>query len=791
MSLLQFAKEFAKLKSDLAAQPVPDLQLLCLIDFWPSLADHAAESSYRSYLDEYVPLLLHLISAENLSDLTMHELLHLQDVLADLSALESVNDKLKDQRRLVSQELARRYFYAGAVEDALTICIEPSWAAEAVGRRSVAGEACKKPDTSTTKSKCRVSLPRTSASEHDLQDLSEFEAFESIIEHTRGRDNSLDAFLSNLHDDWQGDRDAIYHDRINALFVDKDDAGRAWRGRMKSLTGKVELFGKSATTDEITFDNQIKSPDDPFIGVAYHSLDAVRQSMKRARFRKQSEAFYHAHFAVENSQQTFTGDSIGLATGLLTYAQLLEPEIMRQDKFIGADIAVTGGVDDSGAVTQVNDDTLKLKIERAFFSPVRHIIVPDGNLSAAREHIEKLRERYPRRRLRLIGVESLTDAIENRNIIREEKVCIGEFVTKQVYHYSRTAKIQVPILLILAYFLLCMIYPKAWVGFDWNPASVELTETGFVALNADSRSLWSVEYECELLYARSQWTMSDLNGDGMNDVVFMPMASPNAPCRSNAHLFAYDHTGKELFARQGAVLGEYVSDTSANFPYSAGLIDVVQVSGTSVIVSRVYASYPARYHIKMWSTDGDSLGWYINSGYSGVVNEKCFAVDRYGNLMFLALNNRMGCACFFVIAPDSSYGVSPPYPEWLRGQRGLRHGNQLCYLLFPRTDINREIELDYNGPFRIVINSSDEIRVDIGESKEPECNLSYFLDENFRVTHVKADDRFIPLRRRLIDEGKLPSVDLSTYLANLVDSVTYWTDSGWVTEGELRALEKN
>ena len=153
------------------------------------------------------------------------------------------------------------------------------------------------------------------------------------------------------------------------------------------MTGKVELFGKSARTDEITFENQIKTPDDPFVGVAYDALQAVRRTFKVAGLKLQGSSFYHAHFSIADSGQTFSGDSIGLAFALLTYTQLLRPEALRLDRFLSGEVAFTGGVDADGRLTAVNDETLGAKVERAFFSPLKYVILPEANADSRQASI--------------------------------------------------------------------------------------------------------------------------------------------------------------------------------------------------------------------------------------------------------------------------------------------------------------------------------------------------------------------------------------------------------------------
>ncbi|MCK4462597.1 MAG: hypothetical protein KAW46_12390, partial [candidate division Zixibacteria bacterium] len=192
-------------------------------------------------------------------------------------------------------------------------------------------------------------------------------------------------------------------------------------------------------------------------------------------------------------------------------------------------------------------------------------------------------------------------------------------------------------------------------------------------------------------------------------------------------------------------------------------------------------------HFKFWNVAGDSLGWYINAGYGGA-EARCFSSESKAGLLFLGFNNRMSQACLFVLSADSSHGVSPPYTDESYNLENLKRGNQLHYLLFPRTDVNQAIYDDYNDPDGLIVESENVIRADIceGGRVSPLSKVSYYLNEDFRVYRVNFDDRFLTLRDSLVDAGLLPGVNMSTYAADLRDSVTYWTDSGWVTEGDLR-----
>ena len=127
-----------------------------------------------------------------------------------------------------------------------------------------------------------------------------------------------------------------------------------------------------------------------------------------------------------------------------------------------------------------------------------------------------------------------------------------------------------------------MIYPKAWLGFDWNPLYVKQTKTGFIALNADSLPLWSQDFNCEMKLG-SPWQVGDINNDGKNEIAFIPCTE--AVSEINANLILYDYSGEQLFRQYCPILGEYPGDTSAELYYSTGLLKLVKSYDKNIIVT--------------------------------------------------------------------------------------------------------------------------------------------------------------------------------------------------------------
>ena len=809
-SPLEFAREFEKLKSDLSRLPAADLKLLQLVRFWERLAPVAGKAAYESYLNDYRSLVNGLVQVDALSDLTIDYLNRVRHVLSDLVAVSGVKateTKLLIAASAVTLRLATLYFYVGAYDEGLALCLE-------------------------LKGGDDIALP----TESEIRGLSPLDTLRTIYDKYRRNYPELGTMLQGILAKWEEDALAVEHDRVWCLFVDKDGKGNAATGRMRLLRGTVEQVaakrkgssppsrgrqmstsapeekvggrqtpssapapdtktprrvgaGLPPTGDMVAFDNQIKTPDDPFIGVAYESLKAVRLGLRSAGFARQADDAFRAFLSIEQSDRTFTGDSIGLAAALLSFTQLLKPEVMRHDRFIASDIAVTGSINADGQIRAVNDSTITTKIERAFFSHVRYVVLPEANLATARDTVKRLSKQYPRRRLSVIHVAHFDELIGDRNVIRSEKVCLGAFITKKAARYSRATKVQVPLLLLLLYALTCILFPKAWVGFDWNPRFVQVTDRGFVAMNKDSLALWEKEYECNSITVNSRSEVGDLNGDGKNEVAFAPKSIENSICECNAYMFVYDDNGDLLFRRDCVILDQYPGDSSRVLSYSPGDIDFTRFRDSIIIVSRATMSNPARFHLKFWNASGDSLGWYINAGYSGGAY-KCFSSELETGLAFMVFNNRQSCVALFCLDPYSSCGVSPPYSDPMWKLENVKHGNQLCYVLFPRTDVNIATECIYNLPADLVVQSDGAFEVHVVESLKPLSEVWYVVDDTYRLLDVRPDDSYRNCRASFVNQGKLPPVDWAEYLANLRDTVTYWTDSGWVTEGEFRAAEE-
>lgn len=725
ISPVEFAEAFERLRTHVSVADADDSALLQLIDFWPKLAPLRQNPAYSSYIAEYQAFLGAALTDDNLRDLSLAELAGLESLCRDVGARES-------QLQQTRKQIARQCFFVGKLNEGLAACAR------------ITGEDVRIADGSES-----------------IGGLSEFETFSVFVLAFDEKWPATKKLLQDLVDEWQAEREHVSTDRIYCLFVQNNVIGERTRGKLRTLRGSVEERSRSAQNDEITFDNQLRASDDPMVGVAYQALAATRRYLKSTGYSRLGSSHYHAHLAVNDRRTAYTGDSIGIATALLAYAQLLHTEALRHDHLLPGDIACTGGIDEEGTATPVNDSTLYSKIERAFFSHIKYLVLPSENLASARKHLESLQTSFTGRQLILLPVSTLSAAVNDHNIIRPEKVCIGEFVAKQAVKYSRSTKFQIPMLMLLAYLLLCVIYPKAWPWFDWNPEQVISHGTVIEAVNRRGQHLWSYDLRLQATDDSTYWEICNLDDDTLNELVYMPLISSDHPL--NGWMLVFDDNGDTLFTRDCSIRRQFPSDTvPEGVPehYEGSIPHVKSYDGETIIVSVVNAINPARCYVRFWDRLGNPMGWHINPGTGDLKLYEDIDRDGTEEALFYSFHNRLSCVCMYVLDPASSIGVSPPLRDNDNRFHPVIPSNAKHFILFKPSIVNRVDGInDYQGGLSIWREAPDryKIQTDEGDKSGPRC-IDYYFDGQMKLIDVSLSDRYSRAFEQLKQKGRIPQI---------------------------------
>ena len=157
----------------------------------------------------------------------------------------------------------------------------------------------------------------------------------------------------------------------------------------------------------------------------------------------------------------------------------------------------------------------------------------------------------------------------------------------------------------MLYVSLCLVYPKAWVGFDWDPATVRLSPTGIRAINAEGGNLWEWTSPCRSVdTSRSMWVVADIDGDGESEVGLLSASAEGVPCSSPAALYVFNRDGELRFSGSAAVPGEYPEDSTKEQRFSNLAIEAVRTTSGMRIVTQAAKSFPARTHYQLWTHPG-------------------------------------------------------------------------------------------------------------------------------------------------------------------------------------------
>lgn len=582
---------------------------------------------------------------------------------------------------------------------------------------------------------------------------------------------------------------------LKALFVEHfPELGLDPRGRILTLRVSAERISPRNETDDVDIRNPLLKSNDSFLKQARDSAAAARKYLEQSH-NLPSRRRYRINFHVDHTGARFTGDSLGVAFAVGAVAAIARLEVLREKISVAPDAVFSGALSAEGKILPIDAQGLKLKIFRAFHSGLKYLVIPRQHIDDCWGYLKELESPYPRRKLELYGVEELPSVLSDPRFVTRSKVSPVSYRARKTVQTVRNPKFEIPMLVVmlslLAFFSVKLFTP---IEND-NPVRfhVDTENKAIEFFNSGDSLLWSLEIPWTVpdLHAQELNTiLADLNQDANNEVLILPVTREKTPDYTWFYCFSSD--GDTLFKRFCIIPDEYIVDT----PHVVeGLhIRVYESDERMLIVTIAATQTPMGSYVRFWTSDGDSLGWYINAG--GSQPSLADDIDNDGDLevFFLNYNNPESCASLAVVDPDSAWGCSPPYDSTeSRDRSKLKRGSQVAYVLFPQTDVSSAYDLPYNGPSNEgVWRTEDGYAVAIseyGDSEGRNFGIVYHFDKNFRVILVVPTDQFRRLRDRTVREGRVPDMPLDDYIAHLLDTVTYWTDSGWVTEGQLRAAE--
>lgn len=157
----------------------------------------------------------------------------------------------------------------------------------------------------------------------------------------------------------------------------------------------------------------------------------------------------------------YKGKSFGAGASLLLCAAYLNYVDKRIKVSIACNTAFTGSITREGNLPALSESTIETKIEAAFFSWVKNVVMPKDNLETAHKVLHRLRKKYRRKELNLFGLKNICEILENKNIVNiQEETRVKHTIRTIQKHKNASYTILIILLVTLTAFLAYKLIPR-------------------------------------------------------------------------------------------------------------------------------------------------------------------------------------------------------------------------------------------------------------------------------------------------------------------------------------------
>jgi len=460
------------------------------------------------------------------------------------------------------------------------------------------------------------------------------------------------------------------------------------------------------------------------------------------------------------------------------------------------DAVFSGAIDDSGAVLEVEEQSLSSKVRAVFFSSARTLAVPKDQLHLTLAEVSRLNERYPDRRLQVVGISHLEEVFFDRRLTDYRHISVARHLGRKAKRNSAIVSLTSALLLACAY-----LFWRYAAPISPNPVLVEFTGEQMVIRNglgqtvdAPHVGVTTVQRHRELSASDEGDTLfdiADVDGDGYNEIIYVQYG--RSLLEEPDTLVCYDVVERERIWSK-----PMFQDIS--FPQKPEVLDNryrvvdLHVGGRSygridflVVVANHFVFFPSVV-MTLDPLTGALLQRYVHVGQLAAAE---FAdLDDDGDLELIAAgtNNAFGMAAVMGLDPEHLEGHSPTRGDY--DPAGGEEGQELFYVLIPRTIVGNAFRTVHgiNGAAGMVLYQDAkrfEVSVqDVGgvdsEGKRVEAQLLYYFNFAGIPIAVGTSSAYDIQAKLLFQEGKIPTLPDKTYFETYLGLLRRWDRGSWV-----------
>ncbi|MBU2507949.1 MAG: hypothetical protein KJ799_14670 [Bacteroidetes bacterium] len=478
----------------------------------------------------------------------------------------------------------------------------------------------------------------------------------------------------------------------------------------------------------------------------------------------------------KNKYGEYVGDSLGVALTITLISELFLFYKARNIFTIPSGVISTGSINKNGNVEPVSETIVKSKTHNVFFSTENVFVVPEPDKIYAQQVLMELKKDFPKRELKIVGVETLDDIIDDRKLVNIQKQNILVWGAKKAYN----PKFAFSILLIFLIALSIFLYKK----FDDNPDKIIFkndiafisNKMGDTLFTTTTSSAYNVSKYIKLL---------DINNDGINEVLISNWGEKIVLDPKNRYkLFCIDKYRKEIWDYRFEGIISDQDDFFENLYQIKLMSDDHPINFHEIIISAEHYNYYPSAILRLGYNGipiGDTL-WNPGTYLVGFIKD----IDNDGRLELVGaiINNGFERSVLFSIELDKLKGRSPSVGKYRFPNFKIAEFEH--YILLPKSDYNSIFAMRrYNIPTRCSFSGEPEILfVKLLEDDFPSSNDEFRVRFNpdFSFSDIVIGDEFRILRDSVIAKGLLspPYTSTKEFSNSLRNQIKYWTGKEFV-----------
>lgn len=568
-------------------------------------------------------------------------------------------------------------------------------------------------------------------------------------------------------------------------------------GRIVNLRVTLHGNGKENGRDVLSFPQLIDHAAST--GVEEELLNAAQAVRKVARefLHQNSNGHVHCSVSFDEARMHTSGRSLGLGFAAALLAAQSRTTIGRQYSLVTGDAVLTGMVDPSGVVRPLDGEHVWEKVRTVFFSPYRCLVLPKENETAAVDALRALEAKYPSRRMDVLPIRHLWDAVQHRQVIEVRPYTLKQRISRRIKRHQTAIAIgslALVVVLVAGYFLMIM-------DWDTNPYQITLYGNDYQIRNKNGNVLWTKYYDPperprterqapnpfgEAL--SKQFAVIDLDGDGVNEVL---LGHNPSNIGFSDSLYCYNSDGTRLWSTPVGrpvitTENEYTTQVFGVHHIWVGELDTTGKKRIAVTAGHDF--YPTFLYVL--DTDGQILKSYLHIGSITDITAVNSDIPGKKNIFATATHNGYHSGVVFLLDPDFIEGVCPQEDRIRLLEPRLSPGTEIMYLKLPKSHVYHAYQGSEKNPFPFIISHSrTSVQISLYEvpSKPTEAHnpaewvsLRYEFTEALQPLSLSTSTQFDTNYGRALKNG-LTSKSLSKhYLDSLISEIQYWDGDKFV-----------